>query len=1090
MSFSNPIQMLPNGLEYRVSVSTSPTPRVGPPATFPVEVTLRDTETSTIIAESRAIDIGIMNALGAAGLGQVGTTNHRLDRGRIQFEQSYTRAENVYVTVSDSTGLTGQSPIFTIGHDGYKRLQIVAPGEVVEPGVPAFATTGKSGAADPQRSGEPFPMTVRAVDQYWNLADSTASGVLRLVASDNSFSIPGNPDVNLVPFVNGRRTFNGFLTDHGTVTVTVFDEADVTKPSQSVGIPVEPPYAYEITVPASASTGPVPGFQVTVRLVDPVTQTVVQTAQNRFTMTPLLPNRAPANGALGIPEAQLVNGYSVINNQSYDTVEDIIIRVSDDFGREAFSSVIEMDTGGLYYAVTVPDSATVGPPSTFTLAVELIDGNTGGRVRTQDRLFDIQVHSAGTGLPGTGSLGVQQGLLDQGYRSIAESYTKAEDIFIEVSDSTGVRGISNTCRMLADGFKRLQIVAPGETPDPGALTGTGKTGEILTQQAEVPFVLSIRAVDQYWNLMSTVNDGSIELSSSGGVLDLVDPGEHGAPFVNGSRDIGVVIGDPGLVAVFATDPDHPNANTGRVDIPVNEAEYRIFLPEPPVVTAGPPATFTLIVQLVNPLDEQRINAGNDFTMTAFAPDRTPARSTLGITQGTLVAGEAIVSGQNYSVSEDIVIRVTDARGRETYSDVLTVVPVGVAWEIEVPDSVVAGEPWTMSVSRVDIVTRELVTGDDRSFVLTAWSGNAPRPDFNLTPPGILADSVGTTVQGIRTFSTQRYDRAEPIFLRLTDEFQGQAFSDVITVLAAPASELTLWVEDVPGQPLARPLRPNQVATAVVSVGDRSGNPVSGLDLTFRIVRGDARLGSAQAAEVTVASDPAGRADVDLTVIPFGREDALVEAIHGDLMSNQVLVDIIGPPLTVVSFDPPSSPFGDGFYIAGDTRIMLSASTEDPGGIQAIFADVDVLDPPRPTQTYTGPFSLRDLGLDTPGVHTLRFFAEEVSGVLEEVKTVELYLGTSLTTSRPITNRPNPFRAGEEPTVILFNPDRTGTVTVSISDLYGDQVLTHQLDVVAGETAQFVWDGRNGAGHVVANGGYICRIFGDGLQLRRKIAVVK
>ena len=64
---------------------------------------------------------------------------------------------------------------------------------------------------------------MRAVDQYWNLADTTNVGRLRLVASDNSFANPGNPQENFVPFVNGRRTFNGFLTDEGTVSVTVYD---------------------------------------------------------------------------------------------------------------------------------------------------------------------------------------------------------------------------------------------------------------------------------------------------------------------------------------------------------------------------------------------------------------------------------------------------------------------------------------------------------------------------------------------------------------------------------------------------------------------------------------------------------------------------------------------------------------------------------------------------------------------------------------------------------------------------------------------------------------------------------------------------
>ncbi len=38
--------------------------------------------------------------------------------------------------------------------------------------------------------------------------------------------------------------------------------------------------------------------------------------------------------------------------------------------------------------------------------------------------------------------------------------------------------------------------------------------------------------------------------------------------------------------------------------------------------------------------------------------------------------------------------------------------------------------------------------------------------------------------------------------------------------------------------------------------------------------------------------------------------------------------------------------------------------------------------------------------------------------------------------------------------------------------------------------QYSWDGRNGKSNVVANGGYICRIHGAGMDLRRKIAVVK
>lgn len=1091
-SYSSTIVMVPNGLEYVVTVDTADPPRVGPPVAFPVSVSLRDVDTHTIVDTDRRLIVDVMSSLGGPGMGTTGTTSQRLDHGVINFQQTYTRAENIYVTVTDTTGLSGSSPVFAILADGYKRLQIIAPGEVTEAGIPAFEASGKSGTPTVQRSGELFPVTVRSVDQYWNLADTTNSGVLRLVASDNSFADPGNPQENYVPFVNGRRTFNGYLTDEGTVSVTIYDENDLAKPSQSSHIPVDPPYEYEITVPATASTGPVPGFQITIKIIDPVTGNVVPTAMNRVYLTPLRPNHGAANGTLGIEETQLVGGVSVLNNQSYSTVEDIIIRVTDDFGREAFSDVIVMDSGGLYFAVTIPDTAVVGPPNTFPLVVELIDSNTGERVTTQDRLFDILVMSAQTGLAGTGAVEVTQGILVSGIQTIHQAYSNSEDIFITISEPTGITGISNTCRMLADGFKRIQLVAPGETPRPGSLTGDGKDGEPLTQQAEVPFMLTVRAVDQYWNLADSVSTGAITLSSSGSQLDLVDPADAGAPFINGNRDIEVVLGNPGLVAVFATDPEHPAVSSGRVDIPVNEAQYVIILPDPPTVTAGPPSTFTLTVRLVNPETGERIDAGSDFEMAALLPNRSGAHGLLGIETGTLVGGEAVISGQHYAISEQIVVRVRDDRGREAFSDVLTVVPEGVRYEITAPDTVIAGQPFEMSVQRVDIVTGQLVTSDDRNFTLTAFSGNSPRPDFFLNPAGILADSVGTTSGGIRTFVSQSYDRAENIYLRVDDSTGERAFSDVIVVLPAPAALVELWVEDLPGHVLDRPLRPNESVMVHVRTTDDVGNPVQNINVTVDIIFGDGGLGSAKRQTYTMVADVDGRGSVELTVNDFATRDIRLQAVSSDLLSPVVLLEVIGPPVTTITLDPAGVDFRDGFYVTQHTEFTLTAITQDLGGIQAIFVDVDVVDPPRPVGVYTGPFSLADLGPDfaTQGTHVLRFYAEESSGVVEPVHTITLYTAKDMSTDRAITNRPNPFNPREGATVILFRSTGNGSVTLTLYDLYGDVVFSDQLQVSAGDLVQYPWNGRNGKNNVVANGGYICRIHGAGMDLRRKIAVVK
>lgn len=1091
-SYSSTIHMESNGLEYVVGVDASETIRVGPPATFPMSVLLRDVDTQTIIDVDRPFTVAIEAAAGGIGLGVVGVTSQRLDHGTVTFQQSYTRAENVFVTVTDTAGLTGSSPVFNMVSDGYKRLQIVVPGEAVESGRPEYEGTGKSGDPLTQRSGEMFPMTVRAVDQYWNLADTTSVGILRLVASDGSFSEDGNPEENYVPFVNGRRTFNGFLTDEGTVNVSVYDESDIAKPSQTAYIPVEPPFEYEITVPATASTGPVPGFQITIKLIDPVTGNVVPTSHNRFRMTPLLPNQGAANGILGIVEAQLIGGVCVINDQSYSTVEDIIIRVDDDYGREAFSTVIVMATGGLYYAVTMPDSALVGPPETFELTVELLDSNTGARVTTQDRLFDIQVMSAQTGLPGEGHLEVSQGILESGYRLIAQAYSKAEDIFIQVNDAEGVLGISNTCRMLADGYKRIQIVAPGEMPAPGALTGTGKTGEVLTQQAELPFTVTVRAVDQYWNLMRDIDDGQIQLSSSGGALDLVDPDMADAPFIGGSRDIQIVLGNPGLVSVFANDPGHPEVSSGRVDVPVNEAEYRIVLPDPAVVTAGPPATFTLVVRLVNPETGDRIGAGGSFDMTALRPDRSAASAELGISEGTLVAGEAVVSGQHYPASEDLVIRVRDSRGRTSYSDVLTVVPEGVRYACDVPDSAVAGEPFEMTVRRVDIVTDQIVTSDDRSFVLTAYSGNSPRPDFTLSPAGVLADTVGTTVEGTRSFPFQTYDRAETIYIKVSDETGEQFFSEPIVVRPAPVSVCELVVEDLPGQELDRPLRPGDRVYLRVLAHDAVGNAVAGTPITIWLLDGDAGLGSLRGTEAPLVADVNGQAVCELHADAHGSRDLILQAAAGDAMSALVAVELQGPPITSMELFPDAVSYSDGYYVLPSTEISLSSTVDGPEPVQGLWYDLDVTDDPRPRILYDGPFYLTDLGEEalTPGRHVIRFYAEETGGVSEAVKSVVLYIAAGLAADRDVTNRPNPFAAGQEETVIIFRAVENGPVNIVFYTLYGDIVYSAQKNVTAGVEEEFVWDGRNGKGRVVGNGGYVCRIHGAGLDLRRKIAVVK
>ncbi len=88
------------------------------------------------------------------------------------------------------------------------------------------------------------------------------------------------------------------------------------------------------------------------------------------------------------------------------------------------------------------------------------------------------------------------------------------------------------------------------------------------------------------------------------------------------------------------------------------------------------------------------------------------------------------------------------------------------------------------------------------------------------------------------------------------------------------------------------------------------------------------------------------------------------------------------------------------------------------------------------------------------------------------------------------NYPNPFdpRKGEdEDTRIVFEPDRSGSITMSIYDLFGHLVY-EKPNADAGDLS---WDGRNGRGELVASGGYICVLkIGGEVVSKHKIAVIK
>ena len=99
----------------------------------------------------------------------------------------------------------------------------------------------------------------------------------------------------------------------------------------------------------------------------------------------------------------------------------------------------------------------------------------------------------------------------------------------------------------------------------------------------------------------------------------------------------------------------------------------------------------------------------------------------------------------------------------------------------------------------------------------------------------------------------------------------------------------------------------------------------------------------------------------------------------------------------------------------------------------------------------------------------------------------------------VTSYPNPFHPGEAPATIAYKLSAEARVTLTFFTLLGTEVRREEIPVGSpgGREGlnEFLWDGRNGKGEIVASGGYILVIeaVGDGETLHkmhRRVAVVR
>ena len=106
----------------------------------------------------------------------------------------------------------------------FTKLQVLMPGETAAPNTP----TGKTGTPDAQTVGLPFNITIRSVDDVWNLVSSSDTVS---VSSTDATATDGaaNPLPTNATLAAGTATYTVTFNASGTFTITASDVTDPTK---------------------------------------------------------------------------------------------------------------------------------------------------------------------------------------------------------------------------------------------------------------------------------------------------------------------------------------------------------------------------------------------------------------------------------------------------------------------------------------------------------------------------------------------------------------------------------------------------------------------------------------------------------------------------------------------------------------------------------------------------------------------------------------------------------------------------------------------------------------------------------------------
>ena len=972
----------------------------------------------------------------------------------------------------------------------YTRLQVLLPGETAAPGTPS----GKTGTARAQTSGVPFNVTIRACDNTWTTV-TTVTNVIQTLSSDASATLPSPTQL-----VNGTLTVAVTFNASGTFTVFAHDQSDGTIPdgvSAAVQSLVLQGFVFS-TISQKHFTAGV-GENMTIRAVDPQGNTV--TGFSGVVM--LKETTSFGDGSTVPPSITLTNGTWSGGIAALRADETNINRGNCNFYAWLQSAPAKNGTSDPF----------VVHPAAFSKVQILVPGETplpgspSGKAgspaaQSAGRAFAASVWAtdaywnpvpSGDNVRITSSdpaFSPVSGVLSGGFRSFNVTLNTVGTRTLTVSDLTSPSITSTT--------------SPGISVQPSSVDHFEISTIASPQVAGVPVAVTIRATDVGGNTIPGY-DGDANLAANTGAGSI---SPERITLANGVW-AGTILfkGAGGAVSFAVSDfsaPPHTGSSNSFTVNPGPMTGLQVLLPgetaqsgdgdgrigTPTVQSAGNPFSITVRAvdaywNLVPGIDHRIALASTD----SFAV--MPAETTLANGQRlipvrlhksgpqTITVSDLDVPTANPGTSSPVTIvggpfaRVLVLAPGESVAPGTASGRTGNATDQSInyafTVTVLATDAWWNPVAGVSDVVR--ITSDDPMAVLPPDTPMANgRADLSLrlarggynqilvsdvTQPSktgsstqVRAISSGFHLEAAVTPSTARAGEPFTITVKVTN--------DAGSVIQEINSFVTLEVQHASSR---APGRGTLLTTQFQLLqGQRSVSETYTFSEPIVVVARD-DAGNAPATSNAITITPGQPAQIQLTSAPAwvgGNKHAEIRARLVDAYDN-------GVPAAAMVFQQLSG--------AG-TLTAVDSLTDSSGTARADFLS------PR-----------------APGRDRLRASSGSVLAELE----LETAFVDPTAAGGHVTNYPNPFHPPVQGTTLAWKLDDHATVRLRVFTQSGDVVIEKTFDRAGpGGTAglnEWVWDGRNGAGHPVASGGYIVLLEAQGSGetlhvMRRRIAAVR